>query len=88
MYFRLGPVISIYLGDRLAIMLFGYDTIQEALVKQKNIFSERPDTYVTRQLSRDKGNLTIIAVCSSSLEEFFFKVTLSYVFILDHLNIT
>ncbi|XP_059139981.1 cytochrome P450 2U1-like [Physella acuta] len=52
---RLGPVVSIYLGNRLAIMLFGYDTIQEAFVKQKNIFSERPDTYVTRQLSRDKG---------------------------------
>ncbi|XP_068106772.1 cytochrome P450 2C8-like isoform X2 [Hyperolius riggenbachi] len=36
-----GPVFTVYFGSRPVVMLYGYDTIKEALIDQKDAFSGR-----------------------------------------------
>ncbi|BFZ10074.1 hypothetical protein BsWGS_13113 [Bradybaena similaris] len=55
---RYGPLISLYLGNRLAVVLFGFDTIKEAFVKHADAFSDRPKTFVMQALGKDKGFVT------------------------------
>lgn len=44
-----------YLGNRLAVVLYGFDTIKEAFVKHADAFSDRPKTFVMQALGKDKG---------------------------------
>ncbi|CAG5125113.1 unnamed protein product [Candidula unifasciata] len=55
---RHGPLLSLYLGNRLAVVLYGFDTIKEAFVKHADIFSDRPKTFVMQALGKDKGFVT------------------------------
>ncbi|KAH9494451.1 Cytochrome P450 2B5 [Bulinus truncatus] len=41
-----GDIFSMYMGGKLVVVLNGYDVIKEALVKQSEIFSDRPCIYV------------------------------------------
>ncbi|PKK33110.1 cytochrome P450 2K6 [Columba livia] len=38
-----GPVFSIWMGSRKVVVLSGYDTVKEALVKQADAFAGRPE---------------------------------------------
>ncbi|XP_053393599.1 cytochrome P450 2U1-like [Mercenaria mercenaria] len=40
---RIGNIFSWYLGNQLIVVLSGYDTIHEALVKKAEAFSDRPN---------------------------------------------
>ncbi|XP_053383988.1 cytochrome P450 2B4-like [Mercenaria mercenaria] len=39
---RIGNIFSWYLGNQLIVVLSGYDTIHQALVKKADVFSDRP----------------------------------------------
>uniref|UniRef100_A0A2C9JKB1 Cytochrome P450 n=1 Tax=Biomphalaria glabrata TaxID=6526 RepID=A0A2C9JKB1_BIOGL len=55
---RLGPLVSLKMGSHLAVVLYGYDTIKEAFVKHADVFSNRPKTFITQILGKDKGFVT------------------------------
>nr|KAG5708847.1 hypothetical protein BaRGS_009256 [Batillaria attramentaria] len=50
-----GDVFSLYIGGRLVVVLNGYQTIKEALVKNGDVFSERPSIFVYDRLAKKKG---------------------------------
>ncbi|XP_005100937.1 cytochrome P450 2C15 [Aplysia californica] len=41
-----GNIFSIYIGNQLTVVLSGYDVMKEALVKQPDIFSDRPKLFI------------------------------------------
>ena len=43
---KYGKVMSIQVGHRLIVVLTGYDVIHEALVKQADVFSDRPHSSI------------------------------------------
>ncbi|KAK7500080.1 hypothetical protein BaRGS_00008627 [Batillaria attramentaria] len=50
-----GDVFSLYMGGRLVVVLNGYQTIKEALVKNGDVFSERPSIFVMDRIVNNKG---------------------------------
>lgn len=55
---KLGPLVSLYMGNQLAIVIYGYDAIKEAFVKNADVFSDRPKTFLTQKLGKDRGFVT------------------------------
>lgn len=50
-----GDVFSVQLGGRLVVVINGYENIRDAFVKRADDFSDRPETYVIVELSKEKG---------------------------------
>ncbi|XP_046568799.1 cytochrome P450 2H2-like [Haliotis rubra] len=50
-----GDLFTLYLGNRLTIVLNGYDTVKEALVKNSDVFAVRPYAVVFNDLFQNKG---------------------------------
>ncbi|PVD29144.1 hypothetical protein C0Q70_11741 [Pomacea canaliculata] len=50
-----GDVFSLYLGSQLVVVLNGYKVIKDALVKNADVFSDRPQTYVNDIITDSKG---------------------------------
>src|SRR5262245_41882856 len=42
---KYGPLLKLYIGNRLVIVLGDYDTIWEALIKQADTFTGRPNLF-------------------------------------------
>lgn len=42
---KYGPIFKLYIGNQLVIVLGNYEAIQEAIVKQGDVFSGRPQFY-------------------------------------------
>ena len=50
-----GDVFSVYIGNRLVIVINGYDCLKEALVHNGHLFSHRPHLYFTKVITDGKG---------------------------------
>ncbi|KAL8573101.1 hypothetical protein ACOMHN_027361 [Nucella lapillus] len=74
-----GDVFSLYMGRRLMVVLNGHRAIREALVKQADVFSDRPDPSVFDLVTKSKG----VGDTSGPLWKAQRKVTLE---ILKHLG--
>lgn len=42
---KYGPIFKMYIANKLVVILGDYDSIQEAMVKQSDIFAGRPKLY-------------------------------------------
>ncbi|KAL4226511.1 Cytochrome P450 1A1 [Mactra antiquata] len=54
---RLGDVYSLQMGERLVIVISGYETLKEAFIKQGDNFNSRPRMFLTEKYFRRKGIL-------------------------------
>ncbi|XP_055954831.1 cytochrome P450 2B19 [Patella vulgata] len=52
---KYGDIFSMYFGPRLVIVLNGYDKIKEALVKNGDLFSDRPTLFVSEMIGKRRG---------------------------------
>lgn len=52
---KFGPVFSIQMGLRKIVVLCGYEMVKEALVTQADLFAERPDIPLFKQITRGNG---------------------------------
>ncbi|XP_033743126.1 cytochrome P450 2J6-like [Pecten maximus] len=52
---KYGDVFSIKLGTLTVVVINGYENLKEAFVKRADDFSDRPETYVIVELSKEKG---------------------------------
>ncbi|XP_021364056.1 cytochrome P450 2J2-like isoform X2 [Mizuhopecten yessoensis] len=50
-----GDVFSLRFGGNLFIVFNGYEALKEAFVRNGDIFSDRPKTYIMEQISRGRG---------------------------------
>ena len=50
-----GDVFSFYMGSRLVVVLSGYSTLKQALVKMADNFSERPFMFFTARVNNNEG---------------------------------
>ncbi|NXP96789.1 CP2K6 protein, partial [Vidua macroura] len=50
-----GPVFSVQMGHRKVVVISGYETVKEALVKQADAFAERPKIPVFEDLTKGNG---------------------------------
>ena len=50
-----GDVFSFYMGSRLVVVLAGYSTLRQALVKMADVFSERPLMFFTEKVNKNEG---------------------------------
>ena len=51
-----GDIYSLYLGTKLVIVIAGYDKINEAFVKNANVFSNRPKgNHILEKVTRGLG---------------------------------
>lgn len=54
---KYGEIFSFYTGSRLVVVLNGYEAIHEALVKNSDVFSARPETFISRHMAHGQGIL-------------------------------
>ncbi|ESO92157.1 hypothetical protein LOTGIDRAFT_217014 [Lottia gigantea] len=52
---KYGDIYSVYTGPKLTIVVSGIDNIKELLIKNGDVFSDRPPTYLNDYLSKRKG---------------------------------
>ncbi|KAM4641984.1 uncharacterized protein O3C94_016344 [Discoglossus pictus] len=52
---KYGPVFTVYLGPRPAVVLFGYDAVKEALVDNADVFSNRGNAPAAQLLFKGYG---------------------------------
>ncbi|KAK3597279.1 hypothetical protein CHS0354_010905 [Potamilus streckersoni] len=52
---KYGDVFSVYLGHQLLVIINGYETIKEALVRRGSEFSERPANYLLDKIKNGEG---------------------------------
>lgn len=52
---QLGDVYRLQFGERVAIVIAGYETIKEAFLKQGDYFARRPSMYITDRCNRNAG---------------------------------
>ncbi|XP_046558217.1 cytochrome P450 2B5-like [Haliotis rubra] len=57
---KYGDIFSVYLFNKPLIVLNGYSTLKEAIVKNADVFSERPHTTLNDFIARGKGELPYI----------------------------
>ena len=50
-----GDVFSVYFGSRLVIMINGFENIKETLVKNAEVFVDRPRMFTLDIITKDKG---------------------------------
>ncbi|KAK7500084.1 hypothetical protein BaRGS_00008631 [Batillaria attramentaria] len=50
-----GDVFSLYMGGQLVVVLNGYHVIKEALVKNADVFSDRPYSFLNDRIDENKG---------------------------------
>ena len=50
-----GDIYSVYMGNKLSIFVNGYDNIHDLLVKNGDLFSDRPLIFSYGQLTKYKG---------------------------------
>ncbi|KAL5011840.1 hypothetical protein ScPMuIL_010391 [Solemya velum] len=80
---KYGDIYSLYFGNKLVIVICGYENIKEAFVKNGDIFSERPDLYLFREIARREGIVSSSghfwkeqrSFCLATLREFGFGKT-------------
>ena len=71
-----GDIYSLYLGNKLVIVIAGYERIKEAFVKNADVFSNRPKGDIIKKLSKGLGKHSndeytmLFVVCYF----FFFKI--------------
>ncbi|KAL5012956.1 hypothetical protein ScPMuIL_011507 [Solemya velum] len=54
-----GDLFGVYFGSRLLVVLNGYDLIQEALVKNADVFTDRPQLLLRQQLCGTHGLINL-----------------------------
>ncbi|XP_041357822.1 cytochrome P450 2J6-like [Gigantopelta aegis] len=52
---KYGDVFSVYMANRLVIVVNGFDNLKEAFVKNGDTFSNRPNLFFTKVITYDKG---------------------------------
>ena len=52
---KYGDVFSVYMANRLVVVINGFDTMKEAFVKNSDLFSDRPRLYFTKVITFGKG---------------------------------
>lgn len=52
---KYGDIYSMQLGSRLVIVVNGYDTMRDILIKHADNFSNRPDIFIFREISKRQG---------------------------------
>ncbi|KAL5011839.1 hypothetical protein ScPMuIL_010390 [Solemya velum] len=80
---KYGDIYSLYFGNKLVIVICGYENIKEAFVKNGDVFSERPDLYIFREISKGLGITSSSghfwkeqrSFCLATLREFGFGKT-------------
>lgn len=60
---QFGDVFCFYIGDRPIVVLNGYNVIKNALVKQGDVFSYRPDLFIIAKITERKGKLSFLSHC-------------------------
>jgi hypothetical protein len=56
-------VYSLYIGGRLVVVLCGFKTIRDALVKMGDVFSDRPpDMFVMDRVAKKRGEKEVMKV--------------------------
>ncbi|XP_025099203.1 LOW QUALITY PROTEIN: cytochrome P450 2B4-like [Pomacea canaliculata] len=50
-----GDVFSLYVGNRLIVVLSGYRVIKDALVTHGDVFSDRPHMFLTDVIAKNRG---------------------------------
>lgn len=63
-----GDVFKIYMGTRMAVVLNGYDVINEVLMSRGPEFSHRPPTFLAEKLAQNKGIVTCLLVSIENLK--------------------
>uniref|UniRef100_A0A8D0H4X8 unspecific monooxygenase n=1 Tax=Sphenodon punctatus TaxID=8508 RepID=A0A8D0H4X8_SPHPU len=59
---KFGPVFTIYLGTKPAVVLYGYEAVKEALIDQGDAFSGRGPIPILDQVVEGKGEWLIVSV--------------------------
>ena len=54
---KYGDVFSVYMANRLVIVINGFDNMKEAFVKNSDLFTDRPSLYFTKVITFGKGLL-------------------------------
>ncbi|XP_046568798.1 cytochrome P450 2C23-like [Haliotis rubra] len=52
-----GDIFSVYIGNRLVIVMNGYEVLKDAFVKHGDVFSDRPHVFVIDEISNGMGVL-------------------------------
>lgn len=52
---KYGDIYSMQMGSRLVIAVNGYETIKDILVKHADNFSNRPDIFIFKEISKSQG---------------------------------
>ncbi|XP_071108290.1 cytochrome P450 2C23-like [Haliotis cracherodii] len=52
---KYGDIFSVYIGNRLVIILNGYEVLKDAFVKHGDVFSDRPHVFVVDEVSKGMG---------------------------------
>lgn len=50
-----GDIFSVAIGTKWVIVINGYENLREAFVKRGDSFSERPDIFVVREITKRHG---------------------------------
>jgi hypothetical protein len=50
-----GDIFSVAIGTKWVIVINGYENLREAFVKRGDVFSERPDIFVVREITERHG---------------------------------
>ncbi|BFZ07227.1 hypothetical protein BsWGS_10266 [Bradybaena similaris] len=64
---KAGDVFSLYTGPKLTVVLNGYDVLKDTLVKQADIFSDRPNSFLNKMIK--DGTKGIIGASGHSWKE-------------------
>ena len=60
---KYGDLYCLNLGATRTVVLCGYDTIKEALVKNGTVFSGRPYDFIAQEFANRKGSIHKILFC-------------------------
>ena len=52
---KYGDIYMLYLGSERTVVLNSYEVIKDALVKQGNAFSGRPNDFISREFAKCQG---------------------------------
>ncbi|XP_061173041.1 cytochrome P450 2C8-like [Saccostrea echinata] len=52
---KYGDVFSLVTGSKVLVVVSGYDTLRDVFIKHGDVVSERPDSFLTREIGKNKG---------------------------------